>query len=98
MNRDATKYILENIKEIKSMIDPCEIRVKRSIISAKPQDIKHPFFTVPITQQDICLIGNAEEIKSGEQKLYEFCEYKHDSPPLNNTTLTFLLPIQFKHE
>lgn len=36
MNRDATKFILENIKEIKSMIDPCEIRVKRTIISAKP--------------------------------------------------------------
>lgn len=49
MNREVTKFILENIKEIKSMIDPCEIRVKRTIINVKPQDIKHPFFTVPIT-------------------------------------------------
>jgi recombinational DNA repair protein RecR len=62
MNREVTKYILENIKEIKSMIDPCEIRVKRTIVSAKPQDIKHPFFIVPMTQQDICLIGNLDEI------------------------------------
>jgi len=29
LQRDVAKFILDNIKEIKSMIDPCEIRVKR---------------------------------------------------------------------
>lgn len=48
------------------MIDPCEIRVKRTNFKDKLADIKHPFYTVPITQQEICLIGNSEEIKSGE--------------------------------
>jgi len=48
LNKEVTKYILDNIKEIKSMIDPCEIRVKRSNFKEKLGDLKHPFFTVPI--------------------------------------------------
>ena len=49
LNKEVTKFILENIKEIKSMIDPCEIRVKRAPFKDKKtfDDIKHPFFTVP---------------------------------------------------
>ena len=66
LNREVAKFILDNIKEIKSMIDPCEIRVKRTNFKDKLADIKHPFYTVPITHQEICLIGNSEEIKSGE--------------------------------
>jgi len=83
LQRDVAKFILDNIKEIKSMIDPCEIRVKRPNLKEKQTDIKHPFFTVPIMTQEICLIGNLNEIKAGEQKLFEFCEYRSDSPPLN---------------
>jgi hypothetical protein len=49
LNREVSKFILDNIKEIKSLIDPCEIRVKRSNFKDKPSDSKHPFFTVPIT-------------------------------------------------
>ena len=48
LNRDVAKFILDNIKEIKSMIDPCEIRVKRANFKDKQSDIKHPFFTVPL--------------------------------------------------
>lgn len=48
LQRDVAKFILDNIKEIKSMIDPCEIRVKRPNLKEKQTDIKHPFFTVPI--------------------------------------------------
>jgi hypothetical protein len=49
LNREVAKFILDNIKEIKSMIDPCEIRVKRTNFKDKLVDIKHPFYTVPIT-------------------------------------------------
>lgn len=98
LQRDVAKFILDNIKEIKSMIDPCEIRVKRPNLKEKQTDIKHPFFTVPIMTQEICLIGNLNEIKAGEQKLFEFCEYRSDSPPLNSTQLTFLLPLLLKSD
>lgn len=76
LHKDVSKYILDNIKEIKSLIDPCEIRVKRSPFLKEKQEIKHPFYTVPVTCQEICLIGNAEEIRAGEQKLFDFCEYR----------------------
>ena len=77
VNREVAKFILENIKEIKSMIDPCEIRVKRqNFKDQKPADIRHPFYSVPCLSTEICLIGNKEETRSGEQKLLEFCEYR----------------------
>lgn len=29
LNRETIKFILDNIKEVKSLVDPCEIRVRR---------------------------------------------------------------------
>lgn len=53
---------------------------------------------MPLTTQEICLIGNQDEIKAGEHKLFEFCEYRQDSPPINSTTLAFLLPMPMKSD
>ena len=98
LNKDVAKYILDNIKEIKSLIDPCEIRVKRQAFVKEKQEIKHPFYTVPLTTQEICLIGNVEEVRCGEQKLFDFCEYRHDAPAVDVTTLSFLLPTNIKFD
>lgn len=45
VTKEESKFILDNIKEVKSQIDPCEVRVKRHV-KDKP-DIKHPFFFSP---------------------------------------------------
>jgi len=66
LNKEVCKFTLDNIKEVKSLIDPCEIRIRRM---KEKGDIKHPFFFVPNTSQEICLIGSEEEVKSGEKKL-----------------------------
>ena len=42
VTKEESKFILDNIKEVKSQIDPCEIRVKRHL--KDKGDIKHPFF------------------------------------------------------
>ena len=98
LNKDVAKYILDNIKEIKSLIDPCEIRVKRQPFVKEKQEIKHPFYTVSLTTQEICLIGNVEEVRCGEQKLLDFCEYRQDAPAVDVTTLSFLLPTNIKFD
>jgi len=45
VSKEESKFILDNIKEVKSLIDPCEIRVKRYL--KDKGDIRHPFFFVP---------------------------------------------------
>ena len=55
VTKEESKFLLDNIKEIKSQIDPCEIRIKRHL-KEKPE-IKHPFFYSPNISRDVCLIG-----------------------------------------
>ena len=42
ITKEESNFILQNIKEVKSFIDPCEIRVKRTI--KEKAEINHPFF------------------------------------------------------
>lgn len=63
--KEVTKFIFDNIKEVKSHVDPCEIRVKRPVFKDKPTEIKHPFFFVPSSSQEICLLGTEEEVAAG---------------------------------
>ena len=65
LNKEVTKFIFDNIKEVKSHADPCEIRVKRPNFKDKPTEIKHPFFFVPNFAQEICLLGTEEEVAKG---------------------------------
>jgi len=91
VTKEESKFILDNIKEVKSQIDPCEIRVKRQI--KEKSDIKHPFFFSPNLSRDVCLIGTQSEIEKAEQRLYEFYTYRLDSPDLTWTSLCCLLPF-----
>jgi hypothetical protein len=64
VTKEEQQYILLNIKEIKSAIDPCEIRVKRTV--KDKAEISHPFLTLPNLTREICLIGKSEEITRAE--------------------------------
>jgi len=56
---------MEGIKDIKSQLDPCEIRVKRANKDTK--DLKHPFYYIPNNLREVILIGTQEEINVGEK-------------------------------
>jgi len=96
VTKEESKFILDNIKEVKSQIDPCEIRVKRHV--KDKNDIKHPFFFVPNQSRDVALIGMSSEIERAEQRLYEFYAYRLDKPDLTHTSLSFLIPAQLRDE
>ena len=64
VTKEESKFILDNIKECKSQIDPCEIRVKR--VTKEKGDIKHPFFYSPNLSRDVCLIGTDIELQRAE--------------------------------
>lgn len=49
------KLIMENVKEIKLLVDPCEIRVKQ--IEREWKDLRHPFYYIPNYFREIALIG-----------------------------------------
>jgi hypothetical protein len=48
---------MENVKELKSMLDPCEVRIKQNERIWK--DLRHPFLFLPNYLRDIILIGTA---------------------------------------
>lgn len=55
---------MDNIKEIKLLIDPCEIRVKKIYKDWKEwKDLRHPFYYLPNYLREVVLIGTPEEIK-----------------------------------
>ena len=96
LTKEESKFILDNIKEVKAQIDPCEVRVKRQ--PKEKSDIKHPFFYSPNLSRDVCLIGTEPEIVKAERRLYEFYTYRHDSPELTRTSLCCLLPAQLRDQ
>jgi hypothetical protein len=59
------KLLMDNIKEIKVLVDPCEIRVKRLIREWK--DLRHPFYYLPNYFREIALIGTITEIEYAEK-------------------------------
>ena len=61
------KFVMNNVKEIKSQVDPCEVRIKQNERIWK--DLRHPFLYLPNYLRDIILIGTQEEIKIAEKKL-----------------------------
>mmetsp|Transcript_27797 Transcript_27797/g.37134 ORF Transcript_27797/g.37134 Transcript_27797/m.37134 type:complete len:426 (-) Transcript_27797:2516-3793(-) len=96
VTKEESKFIFDNIKEVKSQIDPCEIRVKRHV--KDKAEIKHPFFFSLNQSRDVCLIGTSSEIERAEQRLYEFYAYRLDKPDLSRTSLCFLLPAHLSKE
>lgn len=61
---------MDNVKVIKSDIDPCEIRVKRMVREWK--DLRHPFYYLPNYFREVVLIGTKEEVENGEEKLQNY--------------------------
>ena len=59
--------VMDNVKEIKSLVDPCEVRIKQNEKMWK--DLRHPFLYLPNYLRDIILIGTNEEINVAERKL-----------------------------
>jgi len=98
VSKEETKFFLDNIKMVKTWCDPCEIRVKKFMPPPKDKmDIKHSFFYVPLTNGEVCLIGNKQEISNAEKKLTEFLAYCKNSPDVKRISQCFLLPTVLKN-
>ena len=84
--------VMDNVKEIKSLVDPCEVRIKPNERMWK--DLRHPFLYLPNYLREIILIGTADEIRVAERKLQGFLRQKRQGENyLVNEQLSFLLPI-----
>ena len=69
-------FVMNNIKEIKAMVDPCEVRIK--ITEKKEKDLRHPFLYLPNYLRDVILIGTKEEILKAENKIKGFIRQKRE--------------------
>jgi len=88
-------FLMDNVKEIKSLVDPCEVRIKQSERIWK--DLRHPFLFLPNYLRDIILIGTIEEIQVAERKLSNFLREKRERDKyMINQQLSLLLPIFMK--
>ena len=96
ITKDESNFIFVNIKEVKSFIDPCEIRVKRT--AKEKAEINHPFYQVPNLSREVCLIGSEAELNRAEQRIYEFYTMRRDAPDITKTSLCFLIPIMLHGE
>lgn len=61
---------MDNVKEIKVLVDPCEIRVKKLVREWK--DLRHPFYYLPNYFREVTLIGTQSEIEHGERQIEIF--------------------------
>lgn len=66
--------VMDYVKEIKSLVDPCEVRIRPNERMFK--DLRHPFLYLPNYLREIMLIGTADEIKVAERKLHGFLKQK----------------------
>lgn len=89
------KLLMDNVKEVKVLVDPCEIRVKRMMREWK--DLRHPFYYLPNYFREMALIGKETEIKEAENRIEQFFIAKRDINYVNNQQISFLLPIYFKN-
>jgi len=85
------KKVMDNVKDIKTMIDPCELRVKKPI--KEWRDIRHPFYYIPNFFREIALIGTEAEIERGEQFLDRYLNERRGQ---KLESLSFLLPKDLK--
>jgi hypothetical protein len=71
------KLIMENVKEVKLQVDPCEIRIKK-VVRGELKDMRHPFYFLPIYSRELVLIGTEIEIKLGEKVIEKFLQIKRE--------------------
>lgn len=63
---------MDHVKEIKSLVDPCELRIRQTDARAPVKDLRHPFLYLPNYLRDIILIGTYDEIRTAERQLQGF--------------------------
>jgi hypothetical protein len=73
---------MDNVKEVKVLVDPCEIRVKR--MTREWKDIRHPFYYLPNYFRELTLIGKESEIREAENRIDQFFVAKRDINYVNN--------------
>lgn len=88
------KMVMDNVKEVKVQVDPCEIRIKK--ISRDWKELRHPFFYLPNYFREMVLIGSQTEIEYAEKILDKFFAVKREQHKLNLQQISYLLPIGMK--
>jgi hypothetical protein len=58
------KLLMDSVKEIKILVDPCEIRIKK--MTREWKDLRHPFYYLPNYFREMALIGTEKEIEYAE--------------------------------
>lgn len=95
VQRIDCNFVMNNVKEIKSLVDPCEVRIKQS--DGIWKDLRHPFLFLPNRLRDIILIGTSDEIQNAETSLLQYLKQKREKEKyMMNQQLSFLLPIFLK--
>lgn len=71
------KILMDNVKEVKIMVDPCEIRIKK--INREWKDLRHPFYYLPNYFREVVLIGSDSDIQKAEAKIEAYFSAKREN-------------------
>ncbi len=94
LQMNECKIVMDNVKEVKVQVDPCEIRIKK--LSRDWKELRHPFYYLPNYFREMILIGTQKEIEYAEKILDKFFAMKRELHKLNLQQISYLLPIGFK--
>ena len=75
------KILMDNVKEVKVLIDPCEIRVKK--MTREWKDLRHPFYYLPNYFREQILIGTTVEIEYAEKQIEKFFAKNRETSHIN---------------
>ena len=76
MQMSECKLIMDNVKEVKVQVDPCEIRIKKLMRDWKY--LRHPFYYLPNYSREMVLIGSSQEIEMAERIIEKFLQIKRE--------------------
>lgn len=54
------KILMDSVKEVKVLVDPCELRIKK--MTREWKELRHPFYYIPNYFREMALIGTDKEI------------------------------------
>lgn len=83
-------FVMQNVKEIKSIVNPCEIRIKQ-MDKNDQKDLRHPFLFLTNYLRDVVLIGTISEIEQAEKEFSTYLKKRTQS-------LSFLMPVDVKDQ
>lgn len=73
------KILMDSVKEVKVLVDPCELRIKK--MTREWKELRHPFYYIPNYFREMALIGTDKEIIYAESQIEQYLQTKRD--PLN---------------